>query len=1461
MSHTDKAKGQRARGSRQSCQATSGLKGKQLNKAASRSVAKLKEQPILLDEILSNSPDHIYVYDREGRYIYASSAGAKALGLQPAEMMGKSWRQLEMPPEIMEPFEARLKEVLTTGKPLRSETGYPTVEGERWYDFILTPLRGSVRKIDFVLAIFRDTTEHKQEQAESMRHQEHLEGLVAERAAELKRGSEQLQLEVAHRREAEDALEHKLELGKAFAAISSRFAANHDIDGAVNASLADLGRLCKARRVSLFVFCEAGTMMDNTHEWCAQGVSSQIDNLKNLPCEMFPWWMEKLRRRDIIRVDDVSDMPAEANSEKEVLESQDIKSLVAFPVFIWGELAGFITFGNVWEARGWRDEDVSTLQMFSEVIGNVLARQRAEKERNELQEYLQLQVERMPIGLIVWDTQFRVQSWNPAAERIFGFTREEALGKHSYGFIVPREAQPHVDNIWHRLLAGDMTAHSINENTTKDGHPIVCDWLNTPLRKSDGTVMGVLSMVQDVTERKAMEKELEIRAQLLDTTTDSVFAYEFDGTLVYVNEVAYRSHGYSRDELMAINRRDLATPEYARLFESRIRQLKERGELTYESVHLRKDGSTMPVEAHARIIELSGRTIVLSVARDITERKLAEERVTHLNSVLRALREINQLITREGDRESLIQKSCDLLVETRGCDEAWIFLVDEKGNVLSIAAASLGEDSAIFRERLRGGDRPQCIRELWAQEGLFLAYDRPGGRHAGCPLADRHGSRGVFRCKLEYEGKIYGMMGVAIVPDMISDKQEQELLLELCGDISFALASIDKEEEHRQMEEQVRGSEAVLAQAQQIAHVGSWELDIKTNKLYWSNELYRICGVDPKRFEVTHEAAVNCAHPNDRELIRRSFAEALYENKLYDIEHRVVRPDGSVRVVNEQASLIFDEDGQPIKMAGISHDVTKQKEAEQALRDSERRYRLVAENTSDLIWATDMDLRPTFLSPSITRLLGYSVEEAMFRSIGEALTPASIKRTERAFAKVLTTRDKKEEEQFTLRGLDLEMKRKDGSTVWAETTVSVVRDVDNRPIGLVGVVRDITERRQAEKALRENNRQLKEALDELRAMQQQLLQQERLGALAQMASGIAHDFNNTLVPIVGLSELALEHPERLHQSEEVKGYFKTIHTAAQDAANIVKRLRQFYRRREEDEILLPVDLNQLVKQASALTEPAWRDQAQARGIILRVEADLQPLPGIMGSETELREVLTNLILNAVDAMAGDGSITLRTRSDAKHVTLEVTDTGVGMSEEVLQHCFEPFFSTKGKRGTGLGLSLVHGIIERHEGAIEVHSQLGKGTTFTIRLPVMTEQAVPGKKKKAQAASRSLHILLVDDELTVCTVVREYLTADRHTVDTASNGVQAWHKFNAGKFDLVITDKAMPDMSGEHVAALIKQKAPKIPVILLTGFAELIHAQGEKPVGVDFVLGKPPTEATLRDAISKVTDGRYRRRAK
>jgi signal transduction histidine kinase/ActR/RegA family two-component response regulator len=392
--------------------------------------------------------------------------------------------------------------------------------------------------------------------------------------------------------------------------------------------------------------------------------------------------------------------------------------------------------------------------------------------------------------------------------------------------------------------------------------------------------------------------------------------------------------------------------------------------------------------------------------------------------------------------------------------------------------------------------------------------------------------------------------------------------------------------------------------------------------------------------------------------------------------------------------------------------------------------------------------------------------------------------------------------------------------------------------------------------------------EQLKATQAQVMEQERLRALGQMASGIAHDFNNALAPVVGFSELLLLQPEQWSDEAYMHQYLGLINTAARDASQVVRQLREFYRKPEEQEMLLPLDLNGLVQQVKEITSPRWRDQAQAAGVTLSVVTDLTPVPPVAGDEAALREVLTNLMFNAVDAMPHGGTIQLRTRvmpgapaqDEGPWVAIEVVDGGTGMTEEVRARCLDPFFTTKGSRGTGMGLSMAHGIVSRHGGALEIDSAWGHGTTMRIRLPGCASQqpavsTIPDEGESSAsptATERRLGVLVVDDEPSVRQVVSAYLASYGCVADTACDGVEALRLFRSAPYDVVITDRAMPDMNGDSLARAVKQLSPSTPVIMLTGFGDMLHALDERPADVDLVLSKPILHADLRAALNQVT---------
>lgn len=405
---------------------------------------------------------------------------------------------------------------------------------------------------------------------------------------------------------------------------------------------------------------------------------------------------------------------------------------------------------------------------------------------------------------------------------------------------------------------------------------------------------------------------------------------------------------------------------------------------------------------------------------------------------------------------------------------------------------------------------------------------------------------------------------------------------------------------------------------------------------------------------------------------------------------------------------------------------------------------------------------------------------------------------------------------------------------------------------VAGSMENLTRRKQAETDLLKTNQELEKTLTELKATQQQIIQQERLSAIGQMASGIAHDFNNTLTPILGFTELLLENDALLDDKAEARRCLEMLRTSAKDAASVVSRLREFYRPAATDEEFPVVDLAKIVQQAVSLTEPKWRRQTQAKGVTLEMAVETKASPFVAGEESALREVLTNLIFNAVDAMPEGGRITLETSIEGNDAVIQVRDTGTGMSETVRQRCLEPFFSTKGELGTGLGLSMVYGIVDRHRGKLEIQSTLSQGTTFIIRLPLAevasaTESATATNSKPKS----SLDVLIVDDEPSVLEVVSSYFRHDGHSVATASTGREALEKFRRKHFDLVVLDRVMPEMSGDQTARLIKQLNQNVPVIMLTGFGALIEVTGSQPQPIDVVLSKPVTIDALRQTVGKL----------
>ncbi len=395
------------------------------------------------------------------------------------------------------------------------------------------------------------------------------------------------------------------------------------------------------------------------------------------------------------------------------------------------------------------------------------------------------------------------------------------------------------------------------------------------------------------------------------------------------------------------------------------------------------------------------------------------------------------------------------------------------------------------------------------------------------------------------------------------------------------------------------------------------------------------------------------------------------------------------------------------------------------------------------------------------------------------------------------------------------------------------------------------------------------AYDELRQTQQAVVQQERLRALGQMASGVAHDINNALSPITAYSELLLNTLPDL--ADAPRRRLQRISQAAEDVAQIVARMREFYRRDLDPDLLERVNVNKAIKEVIELTRPRWRDLPQRQGLSIHIKFELEPNPPVLVcNPSELREALTNVVFNAVDALPHGGVITLLTRSAIRpglhedgsagqELQIEVQDNGVGMDEKVRQHCLEPFFSTKIQSGgTGLGLAMVYGMVRRHDGSIEIKSAPNQGTCMRLVFPIR-ERATLSARPQASFPEpcRPLRILCIDDEPELRQLMHDVLEVHHHKVSVAAGGREGLEMFRSNlqgrePYEIVITDLGMPDMDGHHVARAIKAESPHTPIIMLTGWGTMMRPDGQTASEVDAVLSKPPRIQELNNLLSRIS---------
>jgi two-component system cell cycle sensor histidine kinase/response regulator CckA len=616
-------------------------------------------------------------------------------------------------------------------------------------------------------------------------------------------------------------------------------------------------------------------------------------------------------------------------------------------------------------------------------------------------------------------------------------------------------------------------------------------------------------------------------------------------------------------------------------------------------------------------------------------------------------------------------------------------------------------------------------------------------------------------------------------------------------------------------------------------------LDLQGNFNYVSPSFKEVLGYSSE--ELIGLNAFSLIHPDDREAIIKIYQQALIKKESRTVQFRYQDRNSHWHIFESVGNWIFDGNGTPQKGVIVSRDITERKKAEQALRESEEKFRDLIENINDVIYTLNTDGIITYLSPVVEQVLGYKPAEVIGQPFNRFIHEEDLPRMRERFSELL---------EGKLGPNEYRIMMKNGGVRWV--------CISSRPlyregsvIGIRGSLIDVTERKQAE--------------EKMAILQEQFRQSQKLEAIGRLAGGIAHDFNNILAVIQGYSELCLF---KIAKEDPMREDIETIINAGKRAVNLVGQLLTFSRRKAME--MKVIELNPLLQNLEKMLRRVIGEDVE----LITVLAD--NLGRVKVDSGQIEQILLNLAVNARDAMPSGGKLTIETADvtldetfrenpiglkPGHYVMISMTDTGLGMTQEVKEQIFEPFFTTKeiGK-GTGLGLSMVYGIVKQSGGHIWVESGLGKGTTFRIYLPRVDEVVVEVEEKEVSGLPRGNEtILVVEDEEEVRKLTARILRKQGYNVLEASQGKEAFSlcEEQEGPIHLMVTDVVMPEMPGAELAKRFTQFYPEIKVLYMSGYTldRVAIGHGNLEKGIEFIQ-KPFTIDRLAKKIREVLDKQF-----
>jgi PAS domain S-box-containing protein len=1069
------------------------------------------------------------------------------------------------------------------------------------------------------------------------------------------------------------------------------------------------------------------------------------------------------------------------------------------------------------------------------------------------------------------DLQGNFTSLNRSGERITGYSREEAARMNVADVIAPQFLDLAREMIAHKASEKVSTVYEI-DIITKDGRRVRLE-VSTRLIFRDGKPVGVQGIARDLTERKHSEEVLrESQAYLAQQAQREAMTHRIsqaircslDSREIY--QTAVRELGsYLAVDRCSLYMRDDRSQSALNVAEYHVRGV-EPAASDFALVHLQS------------LISALDQTGVLPFSEAAADKRIAD---LYENILSKAnVKSIMYVAIRVGDdvpaafalsttKQVRQWSESDIALAKAVADQTGIAIrqaeLYQKAESTSIREALVNRLTMAIRASL---SLPEVLSTATVELGRALGASRVhlfllDSEGVSAPLEHEYLAEGVKSIKhvnVDYDDPIARRLSstnqALIVDDALnyddtsrtlSDYvRSQALKLDAPSAINYPLIvkghfrgilSIHQTDRKRVWtEDEVALVEALaerlsigIAQAELFEMVARGKTEWETTFDAMSDGIFIFDRAGELKRVNRAGATMEAVHP--RLLLGRHCCDILRtseEDETCVVENALetgrsvtieITPSRLNRPLLVSVEPVLDENNHAIAVVCTARDLSELRKVQAVAREHQSLLTNILESARESIYAVDTDGNFKWCNTATLKGLGFQRSNFIGRPLLSMVYEGDRDLVRQKLDAALQGVPQTYEMRYFSHGGQLRYARVDNSPLV----------VEGRTTGVLGIARDITEQKEErERAARA----------------------DKLRALGQLASGVAHDFNNSLAAILGRAQLL----RRQINDPALVRNLDIIQTAAEDAAATVRRIQTFARKSAVKEFEL-VDVAVLLNDAVEITRTRWQNEARIRGLEYDVKLNAGKEQYTYGSASELREVFVNMIVNAVDAMPRGGRLLITCRRVDDRLQLRFSDNGMGMPDDVKEKIFEPFFSTKGAQGTGLGLSVSYSIIERHSGSISVVSERGSGTNFTIDLPAIASKLSSEEAAETRSESRSLKILVVDDEKPVRETLAEMLVAVKHNVELAGSGQEAVDKLRAGDFDFVFTDLAMPEMDGWETARLIRKSWPSVRIILVTGYGPTTSPPAGEEDLVDAIIGKPFDFAQVGSTLTALTKDR------